>query len=113
MIPLIWLVGLAVTAVVVASFWSEIKNWATHVYSKLPPILKNAIQGFVTLIEKIEETVKNIIAYYSYNEKTEKWTETTVSREISENDVPKKIRDKFKRSQKIDISDELQMEYSQ
>jgi hypothetical protein len=84
MIPLIWLVGVAaIGAVALAVYWKEIVEWLNGV-------------------------IKNIMNYYSYNEKTQKWTETTVSKEVNENDVPKHIREKMAQTAKVDISDELQ-----
>ena len=94
MIPLIWLVGVAaIGAVALAVYWKEIVEWLKRVYEKLPDCINH---------------IKNIMNYYSYNEKTQKWTETTVSKEVNENDVPKHIREKMAQTAKVDISDELQ-----
>lgn len=47
--------------------------------------------------------------YYSYSEKTEEWTETTVSSTVKDpNEIPQKFRDLVKHKKEIDISDDLQ-----
>ncbi len=109
MIPLIWLAGAAVVgAVVLAAFWKEIVAWIEKIYAKLPPSIKENLQGAVAFVERVAGAIKNIMNYYSYNEKTEKWTETVVSREVDENQIPKHIREKLKTQNKADITDELQ-----
>ena len=43
-----------------------------------------------------------------YNENTEKWTETTTEREVSEDEVPKEFLEKMKYKSKLDITDDVQ-----
>lgn len=110
MIPLIWLVGVAIGAgaVALAVYWKDIVAWLQRVYDKLPDSVKQNLQGATAFVQKLANTIKNIMNYYSYNEKTEKWTETTVTKEVSENDVPKHIRERMAKTAKVDITDELQ-----
>lgn len=109
MIPVVWLVGAAVVgAVVVAAFWKEIAAWLKRVWEKLPPVVKQTLQGAKSFIEKVAAAVRNVWYYYSYNQETQKWTETVVSREVDESSIPKEIRAKMKGSSKIDITDEAE-----
>lgn len=109
MIPLVLLgVALAAGAVALAVFWKEIVGWIKRVYEKLPASIKQNLQGAVAFVERIAGAIKNIMNYYSYNEETQKWTETTVSREVEPNQVPKHILDRMKTASKVDITDELQ-----
>lgn len=108
MIPFILLGAAALGAVALAMYWREIVAWLKRVYEKLPDSVKQNLQGATAFVQKLANTIKNIMNYYSYNEKTEKWTETTVTKEVNENDVPKHIREKMAKNAKVDITDELQ-----
>jgi phage-related protein len=109
MIPLIWLVGVAaIGAVALAVYWKEIVEWLKRVYEKLPDSIKQNLQGATAFVHKLGGVIKNIMNYYSYNEKTQKWTETIVSKEVNENDIPKHIREKMAKTAKVDITDELE-----
>lgn len=109
MIPLILLGAAAVVgAVALAAFWKEIVGWIKKVYEKLPESIKQNLQGAMAFVERVEGALKNIMNYYSYNEQTQKWTETVVSREVDPSSIPDHIREKIKHSSKVDITDELQ-----
>ncbi len=112
MIPLVWLAGAAVGALVggaiIAAFWKEIVGWIKKVVDKLPPSVRQNLQGAMAFVEKVAGALKNIMNYYSFNEETQKWTETVVSREVDESSIPEHIREKVKLSAKVDITDELQ-----
>lgn len=108
MIPFILLGAAAVGAVALALYWREIVAWLKRVYEKLPASVKQNLQGATAFVQKLGGVVKNIMNYYSYNEKTEKWTETVVSKEVNESDIPKHIREKIAKTAKVDITDEMQ-----
>lgn len=113
MIPLIWLAGAAVAGLVggaiIATFWKEIVGWIKKVYEKLPPSIKQNLQGAMAFLERIDNVLKNIMNYYSFNEQTQKWTETIVTKEVDDlNSIPEHIRKKLENSRKVDITDELQ-----
>lgn len=108
MIPLLLLGALFVGgAVVLVAFWEEIKKWMANVWETLPDSVKKNLQGVKAFVEKIAKTVSNIINYYSYNKKTQKWTETSVSREVDPSEIPKDILAKMQGKSKVDISDEF------
>ncbi len=109
MIPFLLLGAVAVVgAVALAAFWKEIVQWIKKVYNKLPDSVKQNLQGAKAFLEKLGTAIKNIMKYYSYNENTEKWTETTTEREVSEDEVPKEFLEKMKYKSKLDITDDVQ-----
>ena len=112
MIPLIWLAGAGIAAVagavVLVAFWKEIVAWVDKVMAKLPPSVRENLQGAVAFVERVAGAIKNLMNYYSYDEQTQKWTETVVSREVDESQIPKHIREKMKAQSKVDITDDLQ-----
>lgn len=111
MLPLIWIVaGAAVAVGVIALFWKEIKAWIDRIYQKLPPSIQENLKGLMAFVQKIDDTYKNIMVYYSYHEDTQKWTETTVSRLVDPNTIPKLILKKSQQIAKVDITDDLQKE---
>jgi hypothetical protein len=113
MLPLIYLAGAAiVSAAVVAIFWKEIVSWLGRVYEKLPASVKDNLKGGVAFVKKVGDTFKNLMLYYSYNEDTQKWTETTVSREVDSNSIPAHILKKLESTEKLDITEELEMQFA-
>lgn len=109
MIPFILLgAALAGGAIVLAVFWKEIVSWVKRVMDRLPDSVKKNLEGVTAFVEKLKGVVKNIMNYYSYDQKTEKWTETVVSREVDPSQIPKNIREQMERRSKVDISDEFQ-----
>lgn len=114
MIPLIYLAGAAIVGVaVVAMFWKEIVSWMKRIYEKLPASVKENLKGAMAFVKKIGDTFKNLMVYYSYGEKTQKWTETTVSREVDSGSIPAHILKKLKATEQVDITEELEMQYAQ
>ena len=110
MLPLIWIVAGAAAIGVLALFWKEIKAWIDRIYQKLPESIQENLKGLMAFVQKIEDTVKNIIVYYSYREDTQQWTETTVSRVVDPSTVPKHILKKSTQMKKVDITNDLQKE---
>ena len=83
------------------------------VYDKLPASVKDNLKGALAFVNKIGTTFKNIMQYYSYSEDTQKWTETTVSREVDPESIPEHIRKKVNSNQKVDITQDLELQLSQ
>jgi tRNA G37 N-methylase Trm5 len=110
MLPLIWIAGAALAIGALAIFWKEIKTWIDRVYLKLPPSVKDNLKGLMAFVEKIDSTFKNIMVYYSFREETQKWTETTVSREVDPSTIPKNILQRINSKSKIDITQDLEKE---
>ncbi len=108
MIPVIILAGaVALGAVVLAKFWKEINEWISRIWKKLPPHVKEHLQGAKAFLERVEATVKNVFYYYSYNNETEKWTETVVSRQVDPESIPQDIREKMRERNNLEITDDV------
>lgn len=109
MIPVL-LLGAALIggAVVLAVFWKDIAAWVSRVWEKLPASVKENLQGAKAFVQKLDATFKNVMNYYSYDQKTQKWTETVVSKEVDQSQIPADILKKFKAKSKIDITDDVQ-----
>lgn len=113
MLPLLLLAGGVALGITVAIYWKNIKAWLERIWEKLPPIVKDYLQGALAFVRRIGDTVKNIVKYYSYNEETKKWNETVVTQEVDESTIPDHIRRKVQStSQEVDITDEMEKELS-
>lgn len=114
MIPLILLAGATIAGVAVAVYWKEISAWLKRIWDKLPPTIKQHLQGALSFVKRIGTTALNIMKYYSYNEETKKWSETIVSTEVDESTVPEKFRRKtgYTSNQEIETTDDLEKELS-
>lgn len=116
MIPLILLAGAAIAgvAVAVAVYWKEISAWLKRIWDKLPPIIKQHLQGALSFVKRIGATALNIMKYYSYNKETKKWNETVVTTEVDESTVPEKFRKMagYTSSQEVETTDDLEKELS-
>lgn len=117
MLPLLLLAGGVIIGAAVAIYWKEIAAWLKRIYAKLPPIIKRYLQGALSFVQRIGNTFKNIMKYYSYNEETKKWNETVVTTEVDENTIPDHIRKKVQATQNEvettqDLEKELKLELS-
>lgn len=110
MLPLLLLAGGALIGAGIAIYWKEIAAWLKRIYEKLPPIIKQYLQGALSFIQRIGNTFKNVMKYYSYNEETKKWTETVVSTEVDESKIPAKFRNKLKSTIEVETTDDLEKE---
>ncbi|QTR53891.1 hypothetical protein [Thiothrix unzii] len=97
---------------VVASHWKELASWVKSVVIKLEEMIQKAIIGFKVFIQKVGEKIKEISKHYS-QDKQGKWSETIVTREVPESEIPADILEKANRiNQEIDVSHELQLALS-
>lgn len=114
MIPFI-LLGAALlgTAAVAYTFWDEIKAFLKESLEKVKKMVKGTIIGVCTFIQT-KDISKGIKAFNKFYSKTSdgKWTETIVSKEVSEDEIPEHIRRKAERAsgKEVEITDELQHE---
>lgn len=97
----------AVVGGLVVSYWKDIVIWVKETYEKLAPYIKLGMQGMVSYIEKMSTNFKNIVNYYSYDEKNCEWTETVMTKTVSEKQIPKEILEKLKSRTKIETTKEL------
>lgn len=109
MIPAILLGGVALAAgIAIAIYWKEIGAWLKRIWDKLPASVKQNLKGAVALAKRIGNTFKNIMKYYAYDSNTNKWSETVVTKEVNESDIPKHIRERLHSTEEVDISTDLQ-----
>lgn len=108
MIPVLLLGGLALAGIALAAYWKEIANWLKRIWQKLPSSIKDRLQGAVALVRKIGDTFKNVMKYYSYDKDTKKWSETVVTKEVNESEIPDHIRSRLIKQNETDISEDLE-----
>lgn len=112
MIPVLLLAGVALAGVAIAVYWKEINAWIKRVWDKLPSAIKNHLKGALSFVQRIGNTARNIMKYYSYNETTKKWNETIVSTEVDESTVPAKFRNMagYSQNQEVETTNDLEKE---
>lgn len=107
---LLFVAGAVGTTVVVATYWEEIRAWVKEIYHALPPSIQQTLKGAISLIQKLANSIKNVMKYYSYNSQTNKWTETIVSKDVDESTVPEHIRMKLHHTNEVDTTKDLERE---
>lgn len=112
MLPVLLLAGAALAGVAIAVYWKEISAWLKRIWDKLPPAIKNHLKGALSFVQRIGNTARNIMKYYSYNEETKKWNETIVTTEVDESTIPDKFRKmaEYGNSQEVETTDDLEKE---
>lgn len=112
MLPVLLLAGAAIAGVAIAVYWKEIGAWLKRIWDKLPPAIKNHLKGALSFVQRIGNTARNIMKYYSYNEETKKWNETVVTTEVDESTVPAKFRNMvaYDQNQEVETTDDLEKE---
>lgn len=75
MLPVLLLVGGALIGAGIAIYWKNIAEWLKRIYAKLPPVIKQYLQGALSFAQRIGSTFKNVMKYYSYSKETKKWNE--------------------------------------
>lgn len=108
MIPVLLLGGVALAGIAIAVYWKEIGAWLKRIWEKLPASVRNNLKGAVALAKRIGNTFKNIMKYYAFDSNTNKWSETVVTKEVNESDIPKHIRERLQSIDEVDISNDLQ-----
>lgn len=110
MLPVLLLVGGALIGAGIAIYWKNIAEWLKRIYVKLPPVIKQYLQGALSFAQRIGSTFKNVMKYYSYNEETKKWNETVVTTEVDESTIPAHIRNKLNQSSEVETTQDLEKE---
>lgn len=113
MIPFIALGALFVgvgVGVAIAVYWEELSKWVKTVYELLPGSFKRDLQGFETFVKRAGKVFKNVLNYYSFNQKTQKWSKITEATEVSEDEIPEHIRNKLKHNTEVETTDEFKEE---
>ncbi len=102
----IWIaIGVILGACLLAEFWDDINDWIKKQVERLK---RTAVKGVKVFIKKVKEFYQEILKIY--RQEGGEWIERTEIREkkISEDEVPKEIRDKAKNGNETDITEEYE-----
>jgi hypothetical protein len=105
---------LGATAVAVGSaiayYWEDIVTWLKRGIQKVSQMVGRAVHGFQFYLEKRKGQLheKSI----NYLKEDNRWHEYTVTREISESEVPAEILQKVRNNNSVDLTQQLAMELS-
>ena len=109
MIPVAIIVGAALlvgTGLVVV-FWNKIITTVRTVIEKIQSVVKGILRGVRVFLRKTSDGVIQITKNYSQDE-NRKWHETVVRRTLSEDEIPKDIRDRLILDKEFDMTDEFE-----
>ena len=97
------LLGAAIVGIV-AAFWEELLDFVKKGLKKV----KRAVELFKVFVQKVQNGVKEIARYYA--RVGQNWEETTITRTISEDELPEEIRNKkrYKKNKETEITEELE-----
>ena len=106
------LAGAAIIAGVgiVAAFWNDLLNFLKKAIQKVRKIVDGIVYGCKVFIKKMREGVKEISRHYSKVD--QHWEETTITKVISESEVPPEILERARTNRELDITEELEMQLS-
>ena len=93
---------------IVAAFWRDLVNFLQKAVRKVQQLVAGIVYGCRVFIRKLREGVKEISRHYSKVDNH--WEETTVTRVVSESEVPAEILERAKAQGEIDITDEAAMQ---
>ena len=93
---------------VVAAFWNDLVKFLKKAIQKVSQIIEGIVYGCKVFVRKIHEGIKEISRHYSKVD--QHWEETTVTKTISESEVPPEILEQARASEELDITDELEMQ---
>ena len=104
------LLGAAIIAGVgiVAAFWNDLVKFLKKAIQKVRQLVEGIVYGCKVFVRKIREGIKEISRHYSKVD--QHWEETTVTKTISESEVPPEILERARASEELDITDELEMQ---
>ena len=101
------LLGAAIVGIV-AAFWKDLVEFLRKAVQKVQQIITGIVYGCRVFIKKLREGVKEISRHYSKVD--QHWEETTVTRVVSESDVPPEILERARASEELDITNELELQ---
>ena len=94
----------AVIVGIVAAFWDELLDFVKKGLKKV----KRTVELLKVFVQKVQNGVKEIARYYA--RVGQNWEETTITRTISEDELPEEIRNKksYKKNKETEITEELE-----
>lgn len=93
---------------ILKEFWEDIFNWLKRAVDKVTEVIVGVVYGCTIFIKKLLDGAQEISKHYSKNN-DEKWEETVVTRQISEDQVPQEIRKKAVYNKEVDFTKELEL----
>lgn len=105
---LLWGAAIIAGVGIVAAFWNDLVTFLKKAVQKVQQVVAGIVYGARVFIQKMREGIKEISRHYSKVEGH--WQETTVTRTVSESEVPKEILQRANHSNELDITDELEMQ---
>ena len=105
---LLWGAAIIAGVGIVAAFWNDLVNFLKKAINKVHQIVEGIVYGCKVFVKKLREGVKEISRHYSKVD--QHWEETTITRTVSESEVPPEILARANANVELDITDELEME---
>lgn len=106
-------IALLLTAVIVGggiviAFWRDFHNFILKAIERVKQVVNGIVYGCRVFVKKLQEGVQEISRHYS--KVGQHWEETTVTRRVSESEVPPEILERAKASAELDITEEMEMQ---
>jgi len=108
---LLWGTAIIAEVGIVAAFWNDLVDFLKKAVNKVQQIVAGIVYGSKAFVKKIREGIKEISHHYTKVD--QHWQETTVTKIISESEVPPKILERAKADRELDITDELEMQLAE
>ena len=105
---LLWGAAIIAGVGIVAAFWNDLVSFLKKAVEKVRQVVAGIVYGSKVFLKKLSEGVKEISRHYSKVD--QHWEETTVTKIVSESDVPAEILARANGYQELDITDELEMQ---
>jgi len=93
---------------IVATFWNDIIAFLKNAVEKVKQVVAGVVYGCKVFVKKLSEGVREISRHYSKVDGY--WQETTVTKTISEREVPPEILERAKNQEELDITNELELQ---
>ena len=93
---------------IIGAFWSNLQDFVRRATRKVEEIVAGIVYGFKVFVKKMREGIREISRHYSKVD--QHWEETTVTRTISESEVPPEILARANSNMELDITDEMEMQ---
>ena len=103
------LAGIAAGAVILA-FWGEIREFFKKAWNALPREITDNLQGVIAIAQAVDGIVTSTFKYYSYDNETESWNETIVSKTVTTDDIPEHIKQRLQTGQEVDFTNDMAKE---
>ena len=105
---LLWGAGILAGVGIVAAFWNDIVKFLKKAVEKVRRLVEGVVYGCKVFVKKMRGGVKETSRHYSKVD--QHWEETTVTKAISESEVPPEILERARANEELDITDELEMQ---